>query len=209
LNHLAHFLLAPRDAQSVAGTLLADFHRGPIAPPLPDAVRSAIALHRAIDGATDRMRPIGELKASFRPGARRYAGLALDLYFDHCLVRRWDGWAATPLDAFVDATYRALDGEMDAAYVPHRMRLFARAMRDHDWLRSYRSFDGVEAALGRLQQVFRRRFGREVDLAPAAAELGRLAVECDAAFDTLFPALQHIAHSAPHPPVAACAGVPD
>jgi acyl carrier protein phosphodiesterase len=193
VNHLAHFLLAPRDAQSIAGTLLADFHRGPVAPPLPDAVRAAIALHRAIDGATDRMDSIRGLKASFRPGARRYAGLALDLYFDHCLVRRWDRHAATSFDAFVDATYAALEATLDEDYVPHRMRMFAEAMRDGDWLRSYRALDGVDAALVRLQHAFRRRFGREVDLGPAASELKRLATDCDAAFDTLFPALRRIA----------------
>jgi len=193
LNHLAHFLLAPRDHESIAGTLLADFHRGPIGPPLPAKVRAAIALHRAIDGATDRIEPVRALKAAFLPGARRYAGLALDLYFDYCLARRWERHAAMPLDAFVADTYRALERTTDEDYVPQRMRLFARAMRDDDWLMSYRSLAGVDAALVRLQHAFRRRFAREVDLAPAASELQRLSSECDAAFDTLFPALRRIA----------------
>jgi acyl carrier protein phosphodiesterase len=197
LNHLAHFLLAPRDEQSIAGTLLADFHRGPIAPPLPDAVRAAIGLHRAIDGATDRMAPIRALKASFGPGARRYAGLALDLYFDYSLARRWDIHATIPFDTFVDATYDALGRTIDDDYVPQRMGHFARAMRDGDWLRSYRTFAGVEAALARLEHAFRRRFDRAVDLRPAAAELRRLAADCDDAFDTLFPALQRIADPRP------------
>ena len=77
MNHLAHFLLAPAGPQALLGTLLADFHRGPIDASLPPDVANAVRLHRAIDSATDSHAEVLALKAVFPPGRRRFAGLAL------------------------------------------------------------------------------------------------------------------------------------
>ena len=77
MNHIAHFLLAPRTGDGAIGTLLADFHRGAIAPALPAGIAEAIALHRRIDGETDRLVEVRALKAAFAPGLRRFAGVAL------------------------------------------------------------------------------------------------------------------------------------
>ena len=186
LNHLAHFLLAPQTDEAVVGTLLADFHRGAVGDELPDGVADAVRLHRAIDSATDRHPAIHALKAEFDPALRRFAGLALDLYFDHCLARDWPAAERGSFDAFVDAVYRRLAAGLDGDYIPERMRGFAAAMRDQDWLRSYRQFAGVEAALGRLNFTFRRRFQRAVELRPLAGELQRLRRQCDTGFEELW-----------------------
>ena len=193
MNHIAHFLLAPHTEEGTVGTLLADFHRGPIATTLPYEIVAAIALHRAVDSHTDRHPATREAKSLFAAGNRRYAGVALDLYFDHCLVRDWDRYAATPFAAFVGATYERLASGFDAAYVPDRMRRMARAMQAEDWLGAYRDFDGVERALGRLNHAIRYRFGREVDLLPLADELRRLQPQLDAAFSVLFPDVARLA----------------
>ena len=193
MNHLAHFLLAPPTREAAVGTLLADFHRGAIGPELPERIAGAIALHRAIDRETDRHDELHTLKAAFVPGYRRFAGVALDLYFDHCLARDWGRHADLPFEAFVTTTYDRLIEGLDEDYVPERMRGFAAAMRDNDWLGSYRDFAGVEAALGRLNHAFRRRFQREVDLRPLGGELWRLREACDATFANLFPHLRQLA----------------
>ncbi len=59
-------------------------------------------------------------------------------------------------------------------------------MIDGDWLGSYVEFDGVEAALGRLNHAILRRFNRRVDLRPMADELRRLQAPLDATFGPLF-----------------------
>jgi acyl carrier protein phosphodiesterase len=195
MNHIAHFLLAPHTQEGAVGTLLADFYRGPISTALPGEIVAAIALHRAIDSHTDRHRATGEAKSLFASGLRRYAGVALDLYFDHCLVREWDQYAAMPFAAFVDVTYERLARGLDAAYVPDPMRRMARAMQIEDWLGAYRDLDGVERALGRLNQAIRHRFGRVVDLLPLAGELLRLRPQLDAAFGILFPDVARLAQA--------------
>jgi acyl carrier protein phosphodiesterase len=193
MNHIAHFLLAPHTSDGAVGTLLADFHRGPIAATLPESIAAAVALHRAVDSHTDRHPVTRAAKALFATGPRRYAGVALDLYFDHCLAREWPARAAVDFAPFVAATYERLRQGMDAAYVPERMRRMTRAMLADDWLGSYRDFAGIEQALGRLNHAIRHRFGRDVDLLPLAAELRRLQWELDAAFVELFPDLQRMA----------------
>ena len=192
LNHIAHFLLAPHTAPGAAGTLLADFHRGAIGPELPPEVARAIALHRAIDGHTDRHPVSAGARSLFDPGMRRYAGVALDVHFDHCLARRWDRHAAVPFEAFVQATYARLEEglvTLDLRDPPERLHGFARAMIDGDWLGEFRRFEGVERTLERLNYAIRRRFGREVDLRPLAGELRRLHDPLEQAFDALFPDL--------------------
>lgn len=193
MNHIAHFLFAPRTVEGVAGTLLADFHRGPIGEDLPSAVQGAIALHRAIDGRTDRHAVTRAARALFDDPLRRYAGVALDLYFDHCLVRDWPAWAQESFEWFVADVYRHLGHGLDAGYVPPGMRRLAGAMMAENWLGAYAQFEGVEAALGRLGYAIRRRFDREVDLLPLAGELRRLAPQLDAAFAALFPDLRRFA----------------
>ena len=193
MNHLAHFLLAPHTSAGVIGTLLADFHRGSVTGTLPADVADAVRLHRRIDSATDAHPAVRDVRCEFDASQRRFAGLALDLYFDHCLARDWALHSDTGLDAFVDDVHADLQRGLEADYVPERMRTFAQAMRDGGWLRSYATFDGVERALGRLNNAFRRRFAREVELRPLATELRRLAPQCDAAFSAVFADLRALA----------------
>ena len=193
MNHIAHFLLAPQTQAATVGTLLADFHRGPVTAALPEEVRAAVVLHRAIDSHTDGHTATRAAKALFAAASRRYAGIALDLYFDHCLVREWGRYADVPFADFVDATYRRLDSGMAALYVPDRMRRMANAMAGEDWLGAYAGFEGVERALARLNHAIRYRFHREVDLRPLASELQRLRPELDTAFAVLFPDVMRFA----------------
>ncbi len=193
MNHIAHFLLAPQTGEGVIGTLLADFVRGPVAADLPPAVAAAVRLHRAIDGETDRLPATQALRGSFAPDVRRFAGIALDLYFDHCLARDWARYSPREFDAFVGGVHDELAAGIEAPYVPASMKRFAAAMREREWLRSYADFAGIEAALGRLNHTFLRRFQRTVDLLPMAGELRRLKPECDQAFAGVFAHLQAFA----------------
>lgn len=152
-------------------------------------IADAIALHRAVDGYTDRHPIVAEAKARFEPPLRRYAGVALDLYFDHCLTRAWSDYAAFEFDAFIDDTYEHLQSGLDSLDLPEETHRFVDAMISNDWLRAFVDFEGVENALARLNHAIRRRFAREVDLRPLGLELSRLAPDLDRAFVVLFPDL--------------------
>jgi acyl carrier protein phosphodiesterase len=188
LNHIAHFLLAPHTDAGAAGTLLADFHRGVIggSDELNPDVAAAIALHRAVDGFVDRHPLVSGARRLFAQEHRRYSGVALDLYFDHCLARDWHAHASTPFDAFIASTYQRLARSIALGALPSTTHRFARAMIGDDWLGAFVNFEGVDAALARLNHAIWRRFARRVDLRPMSDELRRLQAPLDETFEPLF-----------------------
>jgi Uncharacterized protein conserved in bacteria len=94
MNHLAHVLLAGDEEALQLGGMLGDFvHGRPDPQRWPERVIAGIRLHRAIDVYTDAHAEVLAAKARLPPPYRRYAGIALDMWFDHCLARdftRWD-----------------------------------------------------------------------------------------------------------------------
>jgi acyl carrier protein phosphodiesterase len=99
MNHLAHVLLAGDDEALQLGGMLGDFVRGQPDPALfPAPVIRGIRLHRAIDSYTDGHPEVLAAKASLPPPYRRYAGILLDMWFDHLLARDFSHWSAQPLE---------------------------------------------------------------------------------------------------------------
>jgi acyl carrier protein phosphodiesterase len=76
------------------GGLLGDFVRGPIESlAYAPQVRRGIGLHRANDVFTDAHPQVRSAKALLPPPYWRYAGIALDMWFDHRLARDFSRWS--------------------------------------------------------------------------------------------------------------------
>lgn len=127
MNFLAHLALAGGDEGLRLGALLGDFVRGRMAlAAFAPGVQRGIRLHRHIDSYGDAMPAIGRLRAWFAPPFRRYAGIVIDLAFDHELARRWPRYSTLPLRAF-DTEVRELLAA-NRAIVPdglHRFMTYA------------------------------------------------------------------------------------
>ena len=83
------------------GGLLGDFVRGGRAlRSFPKGVREGIRLHRRIDKFTDHAEEVVSLRRTFPPAFRRWAGIVIDLAFDHELARRWDELGQGSLPGF-------------------------------------------------------------------------------------------------------------
>lgn len=96
MNHLAHLSLAADHQALVVGGYLGDFVRGRLHNlPYETPIRAGVALHRHIDRVTDHHPVVVELRGTFEDGWRRYAGIMLDMAFDHLLARDWLDYAAT------------------------------------------------------------------------------------------------------------------
>ena len=61
-----------------------DFWRGAPDPAWPAALAAGVRLHRRVDVHTDAHPAVRAARALFVPPLRRYAGIALDVWFDHC-----------------------------------------------------------------------------------------------------------------------------
>ncbi len=189
MNYLAHLHLGgPRPAQ-LLGSLYGDFVKGPLAGRFPADVEAAIRLHRRIDAFTDSHPLVRASVARFPAERRRYAGILLDLFFDHCLASCWDDYADEPLQRFSARVYGVLATE---AELPGRLALIAPRMAEQDWLGGYREFAVLERVLLNMQ----RRLSRPQALDGALAELERLYPWLLDDFRAFYPELQAFARAA-------------
>jgi len=125
VNFLAHLYLAGDDEALRLGALLGDFVRGQAAlQAFPAAVRDGIRMHRHVDARVEALEPFLQVRDGIRPPFRRYAGIIIDLGFDHELARRWPRYADQPLAAF-DRDVRGLLAR-HAGLVPPDLANFMR-----------------------------------------------------------------------------------
>ncbi len=87
-------------------------------------------------------------------GRRRYAGIMVDMFYDHFLAKYWDEFHHCPLDVFTADFYRLLMRRY--AQLPERAQRTARYMVDLDWLGSYAQLESIDTALNRMSQRLRR-----------------------------------------------------
>ncbi|MDF3982780.1 ACP phosphodiesterase [Luteibacter sp. PPL201] len=158
MNVLAHALLAGDDRGLRLGGLLGDFVRGTPDASLPPDVRQGIYLHRAIDGYTDGHPEVRAARERMPAPFRRYAGILLDVWFDHCLARDFARWSDEPLAAFSGR----VRGELHQAQgmLPDGLRRFLAYMDAHDLPAGYidpdrvaGAFDGLSRRLSRANPV--------------------------------------------------------
>lgn len=187
MNHLAHALLGAADADLMFGSLLADFLRGRIDPALPRGVRIGIALHRAVDRFTDAHPQVVAARALFDPPLRRYAGIVLDVWFDHLLARDWPCYAEGSLHAFSCRVQTMISHRVTE--LPPRMQGFARYLQANDLPEAYRDEATINATLRGLSQ----RLRRPNPLAAALPIVRSHAAALDRAFSAFFPDL--VAHA--------------
>lgn len=154
MNFLAHLLLGPHEAQQAVGSLLGDFVKGPMGSiELPRPVREGIWLHRQIDGFTDRHELVLRSKARISPQRRRYAGIMVDMFYDHLLARHWQKFSGQTLDDFTEQMYQAVRAQQ--ALLPERAKRVLLRMAQEDWLSSYAQLENMHRALNNMAQRLR------------------------------------------------------
>lgn len=191
MNWLAHVYLARHSDAAMLGALLGDFAFGASGLERFGAVEHAeILLHRRIDRFTDTHPEVEALRGAFPDGRRRFAGIVLDMYFDHLLARDWARWAPAgaggpvALESFTGRVYRVLDARFDE--LPPRLQAIAPSMAADDWLAGYRARSSVDRAVARIAHRLSRHGGRLVD---GLEDLRLVEPEAEAAFLRFFPQL--------------------
>ena len=157
MNFLAHLWLSDRAHLPLAGAILGDTLRGALPADMPEPLACSVQLHRRVDAATDRHPRVQAARSRFQPGARRYAGILLDVLFDHVLAQDWPGYSGESLSAFADRAGRAVAGE--GRWFERAHQRPPRADRFAELLFSYRLESGIELALRRTAGRLRRPQG--------------------------------------------------
>ncbi len=155
MNHLAHLWLAGPEPDVVIGAVLADFVRGAPDPAWSPALAAGVRLHRRIDAWTDQHPAVIRARAWFEPPFRRYAGILLDIWFDHLLAQDFERLTGEAPRVFMDRCYAVL--KAGDASLPTAYHVFAARLARHDGLAIYaerEALDGVFQRLsGRLQRA--------------------------------------------------------
>ncbi len=183
MNYLAHLLLSSHTPETLIGGLLGDFVKGPLTNRFDPAVAHGILLHRAIDRYTDDHDIVRSSRALISAERRRYAGIMIDVFYDHFLARHWSNFATVSLADFTQEAYRVL--ALHQFSLPDRLQHLLPHMTRDDWLTSYQEHWAVDAALNGISQ----RLRRPNRLAGAACELQAHYQQLEAQFLAFFPQL--------------------
>ena len=192
MNHFAHLVLSRPTVESTVGNLLGDFARGVDTGALSAPVRNGLLNHRAVDRYTDAHPLVRDMKSRFSRKRRRFAGIALDIYFDHLLLEHWHIFDRREPGDVIDEFYRRM--EAGQPLMPGaEMRRVTRRMIDYDWFGSYRDLHAVAESLDRVAE--RIRFDN--DFGNAIEELQRNHDFIRDGFLEFFPQLQqHVVEQA-------------
>ncbi len=183
MNYLAHLFLARGDEQALIGALLGDFVKGRSAEQYRPAVRRGILLHRQIDRYTDAHALVRASRALVSPERRRFAGIMMDVFYDHFLARHWQRYADVALGDFSREVYAILLRRQRE--FPERLQAIVPRMVSNDWLGRYRELDGIAVAVDGIS----RRLRRPNTLAGAASELTANYARVQGYFLAFFPQL--------------------
>jgi acyl carrier protein phosphodiesterase len=154
MNFLAHAYLANGSDESLVGSVMGDSVKGPLNGRHGPALTQALVLHRRVDSYTDAHPVVIGSRARVSAGRRRYAGILVDLFFDHFLAQHWKDYSGLALEAFTANVYAAL--RRKHAMLPDRLQHIAPRMAAMDWLASYREIDAVGLALDRIGERLKR-----------------------------------------------------
>ena len=186
MNFLSHLYLARSDENLMLGGLIGDFVRGRRAlKAYPEGVQDGIRLHRRIDGFTDNAREVKSMRREFPREFRRYAGIILDLAFDHELACRWPVFSSITIESFDKDTRTMLARHQDL--LPEGLVRFMAYADRRGLFANYRS---EEEMLHSLAGVSAPRLSRLNPLHRTGEIWPELREACSETFVQFFPRLQ-------------------
>lgn len=146
MNFLAHAWLAHAgDDGFLYGNLIADGVRGSDLSAWSLSVARGIRHHRRVDAWVDQHPSVVMAKQRAPKAQRRYAGIALDIVWDHFISRQQAG---TDQHQLIERCYQLLSAQP----APQRLATMMPVMVEQDWLRRYADFDFTCRAVAGLGQ---------------------------------------------------------
>jgi acyl carrier protein phosphodiesterase len=186
VNFLAHLHLSGADQKIIIGNFIADFVKGRAALAVFEpAVIAGIELHRAIDSFTDAHALVKQSKVRLSATYRHYAGVIVDMFYDHFLAANWPSYHSSPLADFSQLCYRILANH--ETILPEGAKRMLPYMSKHDWLVSYATIEGINKALSGMA----RRTPYQSNMEVASLDLVAHYELFQHEFELFYPELQH------------------
>jgi acyl carrier protein phosphodiesterase len=166
MNYLAHLTLSFDDEDHLIGNFIADGLRSVHYPLLKPRVLQGVRLHHFIDQFTDQHPLVEKGKARLRAKHGKYAGVILDIFYDHFLALHYAQYGRQELEAFSQEVYRVFENR-DQELSPRTRRILPY-MKQGNWLLNYAQKEGLARAMEGMAK--RARFKNRMAEAPQALE---------------------------------------
>lgn len=185
MNFLAHLALSDGSDESLAGHILGDFAKKEAELVLlTPAMRRGVWLHRKADSFTDAHMVTAKSRARVSQPYRRFAGVLVDMFYDHILAALWNDFYSISLEEFARNAYRALRRFHDI--LPARFRELLPWMERYNWLCLYRDKNALVEILDRMGM----RLSRPTPLGGAVKDLTTGYADFTLDFQSFYPDLQ-------------------
>jgi len=154
LNFLAHALLAGDDPALMVGGVVGDWIKGILPGMLPPDLAKGVTLHRAIDHFAESNIAFNQSRSRISSERRRYAGVLVDIFYDHLLARHWQDVHEQPLDVFCNTVYEMINDRLPE--LPETSHPALKMMAQQNWMLSYAHMDGIADVLQRMSRRARQ-----------------------------------------------------
>jgi len=188
VNFLAHSLLGFDDPALIAGQFCGDFVRGSQLSHLPEQVEQGIRLHRHLDRFTDTHPVLLAVRNDMTATPRRFAGIVIDVLFDHYLARHWHQFSQRSLEDHARMVNQAL--HVHKEILPESLQRFMIVLSEEAILANNRELVAIELTLRRLS----RRSAKFAALAIPHDQLKPLRARLHEPFSEFYPALLNAAN---------------
>lgn len=183
MNFLAHIYLSGDNDLIKIGNFMADGIRGKHFESYPLEIQKGIILHRAIDTFTDAHPIFRQSTKRLHEKYHHYAGVIVDVFYDHFLAKNWNTYSDEKLDDFVARFYQSLhDNHINLS---ERTKGMMPYMIEHNWLVSYQTVEGINRILTQMDQ----RTKNESKMRFATNELSEFYLQFEEEFTNFFQEL--------------------
>ena len=116
----------------------------------PEEVKRGILIHRDIDTFTDMHLITRRSKLMVAPKYHKYAGIVIDIFYDHILASLWDRYSDLPLNEYVNRTYDLL--KRNYKVLPGAIKMWFPTFLENNWMMAYTTTEGIELVLERMSE---------------------------------------------------------
>ena len=148
MNFLAHIYLSGDNDLIKIGTFMADGIRGRQYEKYPIEIQKGIILHRAIDTFTDAHPIFRQSTKRLHQNYHHYAGVIVDVFYDHFLAKNWNTYSDERLEDFVARFYQSLSD--NKSVLSERTLMVMPYMFEQNWLVSYQTVEGINRILTQM-----------------------------------------------------------
>jgi acyl carrier protein phosphodiesterase len=148
VNFLAHTYLSGGNEEIIVGNFMGDYVKGKNYLLFPEQVKKGILIHRDIDTFTDMHEITRRSKLRLSSRYHKYAGIIIDIFYDHFLASLWNSYSTLPLIDFVSRTYDLL--KRNYKVLPDSIKRCFPTFLENNWMMAYTTVEGIELVLERM-----------------------------------------------------------